>query len=169
MKTFIIAGLSALALAACASDPTPRNAANAYAEGYSERAVSANRYVIDYRMDGADYQRAFDLVLWRAAEITLQHGYTVFEVVSRDSATDPGARSTTSVLTQYGVAYDRSCGLLSCTTRARPVSWNSVQIAADGRRPSRIVSLEMVMGHGTATGSPNGYLAAEVISNLERP
>lgn len=168
MKTLITAGLAAFALAACASDPTPRPAANAYAEGYSERALAANRYVIDYRMEGSDYQRAFDLALWRAADITLQHGYTVFEVVSRDSATDPGARSTTTFSTQHGVAYDRSCGLLSCTTTARPVSWHGVQVASDGRRPSRVVSLEIVMGHGPAGGAPNGYDAADIISRLGR-
>lgn len=168
MKTTVAAGLSALTLAACASDPTPRPAANAYAEGYSERALSANRYIIDYRMDGADYQRAFELALWRAAEITLQHGYSVFEVVSRDTATDPGARSTTSFSTQHGVAYDRSCGLLSCTTTARPVAWNSVQVGAEGRRPSRVVSLEIIMGHSLSATTRDGYLAADVIRNVRR-
>lgn len=168
MKTLLAAGLSTLALAACATDPTPRPAANAYAEGYSERALDANRYVIDYRMDGSDYQSAFELALWRAAEITLQHGYSTFEVVSRDSATDPGARSSASFSTQYGIAYDRSCGLVSCTTTARPVTWNSVQVGADGRRPSRVVSLEVVMRDDSPTNTPNLYVAAEVIRNLKR-
>lgn len=168
MKTYIAAALSALALAACASDPTPRPAASAYAEGYSERALSVNRYVIDYRMDGTDYQRAFDLALWRAAEITLQHGYPTFEVISRDSATDPGARSTASFSTQHGVAYDRSCGLVSCTTTARPVAWSSFQVAADGRRPSRVVSLEIIMTDGPSANASNLYVAAEVIRRLER-
>jgi len=168
MKNLINATLSALVLAACASDPAPRPAANAYTDGYDERALSANRYIIDYRMEGADYQRAFDLALWRAAEITLQRGYTSFEIVHRDSATDPGARSTTSFTTQHGVAYHRQCGMLSCTTTARPVAWHDVQLNADGRRPSRVVSLEIVLSHGSVANSPNGYLAAEVIRNLER-
>lgn len=168
MKTFIAAGLSALTLVACASDPAPRPAANAYAEGYTERALSANRYVIDYRMDGSDYQRAFDLALWRAAQITLQHGYTVFEVVNRDSATEQGARSTTSFSSQHGVAYVRSCGLVSCTTTARPVSWHGVQVAADGRRASRTVSLEIILQHSLPANAPNRYVAAEIIRSLER-
>lgn len=168
MKTLIAAGISALALAACASNPAPRPAASAYAEGYTERALSANRYLVEYRMEGGDYQRAMELALWRAAQITVQHGYSSFEVVDRDTATDPGARASTSFTTQHAVSYQRSCGLLSCTTTATPVTWGDVQVSADGRRPSRVASLEIVMGNDPVAGSPNRYLASEVISNLAK-
>lgn len=166
MKTLIAASISALVLAACASDPAPRPAANAYAEGYTEHALSTNRYLVEYRMEGGDYQRAVELALWRAAQITLQHGYSSFEVVNRDTATDPGARATTSLATQHAVSYQRSCGLLSCTTTATPVTWAGVQMNTDGRRPSRVASLEIVLGNGPVAGSPNRYLASDVISNL---
>lgn len=168
MKTLVAAGLSALALAACASDPAPHPAASGYAEGYRERALSANRYLIDYRMDGGDYQRAFDLALWRAAEVTLERGYASFEILHRDSATDPGARSTTSFAAHHGMAYHRQCGMLSCTTTARPVAWRDVQLDANGRRPSRVVSLEILLGDNPSTNSPNAYRAADVIRNLQR-
>ena len=165
MKTLIAASLSALSLAACASAPTPQEARSAYSEGYTERALSANRYLVEYRMDGSDYQRAYDLALWRAAQLTVQHGYSSFEIVSRDSDTDIGARPTTTFTTQHGVAYERSCGLVSCTTKARPVMWNEVEFNNDGRRPSRIVSLEVLMTTNAASSSPNHYDASAILAN----
>lgn len=164
MKTLIAASIAALSLAACASAPTPQEARNAYSEGYTERALSANRYLVEYRMDGSDYQRAYDLALWRAAQLTVQHGYSSFEIVSRASDTDMGARPTTTFSTQHGVAYERSCNLVGCTTRARPVMWNEIEFNNDGRRPSRIVSLEVVMTNG-ASASPNHYDASAILAN----
>jgi hypothetical protein len=165
MKTLIAAGLSALTLAACASSPAPKAAGNVWSEGYTQQALSANRYLVEYRMTGSDYQRAYDLALWRAAQLTLEHGYQSFEVVNRDSATDPGARPSSSFTTQHGVAYQRSCGLVSCTTTATPVTWSGFQTTSDGRRPSRVVSLEIVMGTGPALDSTDRYMAAEIIES----
>ena len=168
MKTLIAASIAALSLAACASAPTPQEARNAYSEGYTERALSASRYIVEYRMDGSDYQRAYDLALWRAAQLTVQRGYSSFEVVHRDSATDPGAREWSSFNTQHAVSYQRSCGLLRCTTTATPVTWTGAQIRADGRHPSRVVSLEIILTNEPASDSPERYLASEVISNLRK-
>jgi hypothetical protein len=168
MKTLVVAGLSAFALTACASDPAPRAASNAWSEGYTQRALSANRYLVEYRMDGADYQRAYDLALWRAAQLTLQQGYSSFEVINRDFATDPGTRPSTSFNTQYASSYRRSCGLVSCTTTVAPSSWNRVQLDFDGRSPSRVVSLEVILARETTPNAPNSYLAAEVIRSLQK-
>jgi hypothetical protein len=164
MKTLIAAGLSVVALAACSSSPIPQAASNAWSEGYTQQPLSANRYLVEYRMAGSDYQRAYDLALWRAAQLTLEHGYQMFEVVNRDSATDPGARPTASFITQHAVSYRRSCGLVSCTTTATPATWVGFQASSDGRRPSRVVSLEIVMGNGQVADSPNRYLATDVIN-----
>ena len=165
MKTLIAAGLSALTLAACASNPTPRAASNAWSEGYSERALSSNRYLVEYRMEGSDYQRAYDLALWRAAQLTLERGYRTFEVVSRDSDTDVGARPTMAFTTEHGVAYQRSCGLLSCTTTAAPTTTTGLAYTNDGRRPSRVVSLEVLMTMDAASSSPNRYDASAIVTN----
>lgn len=167
MKTLIAASFSVLTLAACSSSPTPKAAGNAWSEGYTQQMLSGNRYLIEYRMAGSDYQRAYDLALWRAAQLTLERGYHGFEVVSRDSATDPGARPTTSFTTQHGVAYQRSCGLLSCTTTATPVSWNGFHAGVDGRQPSRVVSLEVMLTNDPVSESPNRYLAADIIGNRQ--
>lgn len=165
MKTFIAASLSALSLAACASAPAPRAAGNAYSEGYTEHALASNRYLVEYRMEGADYQRAYDLALWRAAQLTLQRGYSTFEVVSRDSDTDVGQRPSLSFETQHGVTYQRSCGLVSCTTTATPTTWMGIEHDTDGRRPSRVVSLEVLMTKDAASASPNHYDASAIVAN----
>lgn len=164
MRT-LIASLSALTLTACASAPVPREAAGPYSEGYVERALAADRYLVSYRMDGADYQRAYDLALWRAAQLSLEKGYPAFEVVNRDSDTDAGARPTTSFTMRHAVSYHRSCGLVACTTYATPTTWSQVQPAADGWRPSRVVSLEVMFIREAAGGSPNRYDAASVVDN----
>lgn len=157
--------LSALAITACSSAPAPRAATGAYSEGYTERALSSDRYLVSYRMDGIDYQRAYDLALWRAAQVSLEKGYPVFEVISRDSDTDVGSRPVTSFTTHHGVAYQRSCGLVTCTTQATPVTWSQVGVESSGRRPSRVVSLEVMFTHTPASSSPNRYDAASVIGN----
>ena len=165
MKTLIAASLSALVLAACASAPTPQEARGAYTEGYTERALSSNRYLIEYRMDGSDYQRAYDLALWRAAQLSLEKGYPAFDVVSRNSDTDVGARASTSFTTQHGVAYQRSCGLVSCKTYATPTTSNQITLGNDGRRPTRVVSLEVMLSRGDVGASPNRYDAAAIVSS----
>ncbi len=167
MKKLIALSLSALTLGACASQPTPREAASAYSEGYSERALGLDRYLISYRMEGADYQRAYDLALWRAAQVSLEKGYPAFEIVSRDSDTEAGPRLSTAFTTHHGVTYQQSCGLVTCTTQATPVMWSHVDANADDRRPSRVVSLEVIFTQNSASGSPNRYDAAAVISNSQ--
>jgi hypothetical protein len=166
VKIVIAATLSALTLAACASSPTPREAQGAWSEGYSERALSADRYLISYRMDGADYQRAYDLALWRAAQLTLEKGYPAFEVVNRESDTDAGARPSTTYATERTVTYHRSCDLLSCKTYATP-TWNRVALRTEGRRPSQVVVLEVTLTSEAAGDSPDRYDAASVIGNAK--
>lgn len=169
MKTLFSISLAALALAACASDLKPKEARGAYSEGYTEHALSSNRYLISYRMDGSDYQRAYDLALWRAAQLSLAKGYPVFEVVSRDSDTDAGSRASSYISTDYGVAYQRSCGLLACTTRATPTTINRFETTGFDRPASRVVSLEVLLVSDTSTSSPQRYDAASIISNATRP
>lgn len=167
MKTLLSISLAALALGACASDVKPKEARGAYSEGYTEHALSSNRYLISYRMDGADYQRAYDLALWRAAQLSLAHGYPAFEVVSRDSDTNAGSRGSSWISTDYGVAYQRSCGLVTCTMRATPTTFSRIETGAD-RPASRVVSLEVLLTSDTSTSSPQRYDAAAIINNATR-
>lgn len=164
MKTLLAATLSAVTLAACASAPTPREASNAWSEGYTEHALSADRYLVEYRMEGSDYRRAYDLALWRAAQLTLERGYTAFEVVGRDTDTDIGSRPDTTISTYHTVSYQRSCSLVSCTTYAKPQTWYGLDVD-NGRRPARVVSLEIQLMHDSATASPNRYNAAAVAAS----
>lgn len=166
MRLILAACVSALLLAACASDPTPREASNSFTEGYTQRPLSADRYLIEYRMDGADYQRAYDLALWRAAQVAIERGYPAFEIVNRDVATDAGARRTTMLTTERGATYQRSCGLLGCSTAATPTEWTSLETETRGRTPSRVVSLEIKLSHDMSGSSANRYYAAEVVGAL---
>lgn len=119
-------------------------------------------------MDGSDYQRAYDLALWRAAQVAIDRGYPTFEVVSRDVATDAGARNAVMLTTERDVTYERSCGLLGCSTSAVPTERTGFETDINGRRPSRVVSLEIQLSHDTSVGSPNRYYAAEVVGALSR-
>lgn len=166
MRLILPACISVLSLAACASDPTPREASHAYTEGYTQRPLSDDRYLIAYRMEGSDYQRAYDLALCRAAQVALERGYPAFEVVNRDVATDAGARHAFMLTTERGMSYQRSCGLLGCSTAAVPTEWTSIESATNGRGPSRVVSLEIRLSHDASGNSPNRYYAAEVVGAL---
>lgn len=113
-------------------------------------------------MEGADYQRAYGLALWRAAQIALEKGYSTFEVVNRNTTTDAGARASTTFTTERSVAPPR-CGLLGCSRPAVPMEWTSLEMSHDGRRASRVVSLEILLTPERPNGSANLYDAAEVL------
>jgi hypothetical protein len=57
---------------------------------------------------------------------------------------------------------------VNCTATATLYSWNRVQPDVDGRCPSRVVSLEIILEREPVASAPNSYMAAEVIRNLQQ-
>lgn len=166
MKTLLIPCIALIALGACASSPEPRMASGPYGEGYRERGIGANRYVIDYRMEGRDAGKAYDLALWRAAQLAREHGYTSFEVVNRETASETRSPPVSAFATHRDVVYSQSCGLLSCRTHATPVYHQDVVIGAGEGGTIRTASIEIILSNEPAGSKANSYDAAAVLGSL---
>ena len=66
MKTLIAASIAALSLAVCACAYAPGRTQRRFGGLHGARSLRG-RYFVEYRMDGSDYQRAYDLAVWREA------------------------------------------------------------------------------------------------------
>ena len=76
-------------LSACASGPTPYQAAAGYERGYTETKIEDARYRISFKGNSlTERETVENYMLFRAAELTLQSGYDIFTVVSRDTDKD---------------------------------------------------------------------------------
>lgn len=85
MRMFLLAALAALT-AACAT-PTPyQSAAAGDTYGFQEQQIESNRVRITFRGNSlTDRTTVETYLLYRAAEVTLEHGKDYFIVASRDT------------------------------------------------------------------------------------
>lgn len=165
MKPALFA-IAALSLAsACASTSSYREAKTASATGYSEQVVEKDRYRVQYRASGSDTAKAQDYALLRAAELTLEKGYSTFEIVSRAAESS----SEEKVLADAGMGPDyvvtRNCGLLSCRSTVHPLpSAHDTETVV--KKKETLVTLEILLSNKDASASPSLYSASQVVSNL---
>lgn len=166
-KYRVMFGALAFVLAACAASPPYKPAAHADASGYSEQAIESNRYRVRYTgTAGMEKATVQDYALLRAAELTAQHGHDWFEVVNRDN--DEETRIRRDIETDFGPDYavTRSCGLLGCTSEARPVLTRTDRETVSTRTIHETI-LEIVMGDGEPlSGSPGVYDADDTLATL---
>lgn len=161
----LIVSAAILGVSACASTSAYRPAASATAPGYSETALENNRYRVAYRMARRDATKAQDYALFRAAELTLQKGYSTFEIVSRTADTVRETEQAPEFATGPDYAVSRSCGLLACTTTTRPVM-PARQPDTRFTRDEAVVTLEILMSHKDAATSASLYDASRVMSSI---
>ena len=165
MKPTLIAAVALLVAGACASTPAYREARNASATGYSEQVVEKDRYRVQYRASGSDAAKAQDYALLRAAELTLEKGYSTFEIVSRSAESSKEER----VIADAGIGPDyvvtRNCGLISCTSTAHPLP-SAYDSETTVQKKETVVSLEIQISNKDAAASPSLYSASQVVANL---
>jgi hypothetical protein len=90
---------AALALAACAT-PTPYQPAQSGREGYTERRIENDRFMISFQGNSLTERNTVEAyLLYRAAELTLDSGYDYFMVLNRD--VDQKSRYLSSGGTSY--------------------------------------------------------------------
>ena len=96
LRTTLAAALlaSSTLLAACGTTgPTPYQPAAGYERGYSETKLEDTRYRISFKGNSlTERETVENYMLFRASELTLQTGYDVFTIVSRD--TDKESRTS---------------------------------------------------------------------------
>ncbi len=82
-------------VAACSSGPTPYQPAAGYDRGYSEQKIESERYRISFKGNSLTGRETVEnYLLFRAAELTLQSGFDIFTIVSRDTDKDSDIRRT---------------------------------------------------------------------------
>ncbi|HEY1078030.1 MAG TPA: hypothetical protein VGE51_15160 [Fontimonas sp.] len=98
-----VAGVT-LAVTACATTTPyqPREGKRGY--GYSEQMLESNRYRVNYTGNASTPRETVEnYLLYRAAELTLQHGYNYFKIAQQD--TDRNTEYRQSFSGGYGGFY----------------------------------------------------------------
>lgn len=157
MKRLILPAIAALALGACATQPTvyqPATASNAI--GYSDYRIESDRFRVTFHGGpGASAQQVTDLALLRAADLAMANGYDWFRVSDRfvQGRADSGPRLGLGV---GGADYGRS----SSVGLGLGTSFNL------GGGPSLTVTLEVLMGKGERPQGADIYDARSLRQNL---
>jgi hypothetical protein len=147
-----------LLLAACASAPTPYQAANGDF-GYREQQIEANRYRVSFAGNTAtSRQTVEDYLLYRAAELTVQTRHDYFEVVDRSTEQSFGGGVSAP---QVGVGYGSGSGF--------GVGMSVPILGGGGGSSGRYTAqMDVLLRDGEKPqGDPNAYDAWEVISRLQ--
>lgn len=170
-NSYMLAAVSGLALCltACASAPDYREASASGAQGYSTQKIEANRWRVSYtgdeRQSAAEVR---DLALRRAAELTLQQGADWFETVGEETTSDTDTKTRFEDRGfETDTVYERDCGLLGCTTRARPITtYGGVDPVSE---TSTVFdhSMTIIIHNGLKPlDNPNAYEASQTAKNL---
>lgn len=145
--------LAGLSLAACATPTVYAPATAPGALGFSETPLETNRWRVTFR-GGTDAgpQRAYDLALRRAAELTVAQRNDWFEVVDRRTDVAPGSGPFSIGL--GGGSFGRGGGL-----------GGGVGTNLGGPGTQSTVTLEVLMGRGPKT-SATAYDARQLIDSM---
>lgn len=159
--------LAAVALSGCASSPQYVAADDAGDFGHYSTKLADNRYRVVYNGNNRiDLNKTKDYALLRAAELTLQEGYSWFEVVDR--ATTTKERSSDRPHSGAGVerSYEvqRSCGLLGCTERVRPTTTVGMHVETGRAEEKHSYALEILMGNGEMPEKGGNYYDASSVT-----
>lgn len=155
-KPLIVAVVSGLLLAACASAPTVYRArAGAPNDvGYSEYKLEAGRYRVTFQGGpGAPEAQIADYALLRAAELALRDGYDWFRVADRETSSsgyDRGPRMSVG-------GGSASFGGRSSVGVGIGTSFNL------GPGPAFARSIEVVFGKGPTPRDRDAYDAREIV------
>lgn len=159
---------AALMLGACASSGPKYVAADDAGDyGHYSTKLDDNRFRITFNGNertGLDTTK--DYALLRAAELTLQEGYTWFEVVDRETRTTEVERDfpRSGIAHERGHMVERNCGLLGCSERVRPRTTTSIHIDTAGEKSSYSYSMEVLMGNGEMPQKGGNYYNASSVA-----
>src|SRR5258706_14512817 len=140
MKRLILPALAALALSACATEPTHfQPAGGPRAVGFSEMRIEPGRYRVTFQGGpGAPPAQVQDYALLRAADLALAQGYDWFRVTDRATRQNGYSGATLGV----GIG-GMSFGRRSATGVG--VSTGGIPL---GGGPQLVTPLEVLMGKG---------------------
>jgi hypothetical protein len=161
--------LACLTLGACASSPQYVPADDSDDFGHYSTKLGENRYRIVYNgNDRVDLNTTKDYALLRAAELTLQEGYSWFEVVDRATTTEEKSRDRphTGIGAERSYQVERNCGLLGCTERVRPSNSIGVHVETGSSARQHSYALEVLMGNGEIPEKGGNYYDAANLAKI---
>lgn len=159
--------LIALTFSACASSPQYVAAEDASDYGHYSTQLADNRYRVTFNgNDRTDLNTTKDYALLRAAELTLQEGYTWFEVVDRSTVTQESNRDEphSGITYERRMEVERNCGLLGCSERVRPSTTTGVHVGTGRTETSHSYMLEVLMGNGEIPEKGGNYYDASSVA-----
>ena len=154
MKRLILPALAALALSACASEPTHfQPVGPGHKVGYSELRIEPGRYRVTFQGGpGAPPNQVQDFALLRAANLAIADGYDWFRIVNRETH-QTGYSGATMSLGVGGASYGHnSAAGVGVETGGIPLGGGAILAA----------SMEVVMGKGPRPPDPDVYDALGV-------
>jgi hypothetical protein len=162
--TLVLSALTAAALAACSTGPTPFQSAAGGGYGYNEQQIEQNRYLVSFSGNSlTDRQTVETYLLYRAAELTRERGFDHFIVVRRDTDADTRYVGHGPGYSAFSVRYRYFHPRHGWYGFYDPF-YNDVNIRESTRYEA---SAEIVMGRGAKPARADAFDAADVIRNLE--
>ncbi len=148
-----------LGLTACASSPTPYQAATDDL-GYRDQQIEADRYRVSFAGSSATpLNRVQDYALYRAAELTVANGFDYFKVASRSTDSRGGAVGGPSIGLGVGGGSGGSGGV--------GIGLSSILGGGGGYSQGYTVSMDIVMFHGEKPAADQtAYDAHQVLQRL---
>jgi len=154
------AALLLLGLVACASSPTPYQAAsNGF--GYREQQLESNRYRVSFAGNSAtSLDTVQDYALYRAAELTVATGHDYFRVVNRSTDTRGSGVGGPRIGVGVGSGGGSSGSVLG-------VGGSSI-LGGGGYADDYTVTMDILTFQGAKPAAdPDAYDAREVLRRLE--
>lgn len=158
MTHYIILGFAALALSACASTSAGYGPAqSASGLGFKNTQIQQDRFQVSYT--GSSVTEARDLVLLRAAEVTLGEGYSHFKVINGGTT---GNGPSPKIASHVGVGIGSFGGRNNSNVNLG-LGVNDLARALEGTKVTE--SIEIIT-QNTGASDPNVYDAQGVLNNL---
>ena len=158
MRNLLLLSLAAVTLTACETPTVYGPAVSPSAVGYSESPIDHDRWRVTFTGgSGADEQRVGDLVLLRAADLTIAQGYDWFRVTDR---------YTTAVGSGGGGPYVSLGGGSASFGHGSAVGVGGGVGFELGGGPRVSRSLDIIVGKGEAPHDPEVYDAREVRKSI---
>ena len=129
-----------LIAAGCTSTYAYKEATSKRGTGYSEQKLEDDRYRVQYRFAKDDVGTAKDFALLRAAELTLEQGFSTFEIVQ-------SSETVTTETINYPPRY----------------AFEVVVLRTDS---DAVANVEIIVSNADPDTSHNHYDAAEIQRNL---
>ena len=154
MKQLLVAlaaaGVVTASLASCATTAPYAPTASPNRVGYFEQQIEPERFRVSYHgPSGMGPNETEDLVMLRAADLTLEHGYDWFRIVERYGQAAPPTRPRFS-FGVGGASFGRSSAVGVGTS------------TGFGGEPAFVSNLEILIGRGAKPATLDAYDARDV-------